>query len=197
MRVRRFPVVLVLAVLGAAAAWSDGPDGAAARAALAPPVDTDCPEPPPGSYPAEYRILLTQTQAGRVRPTPLSKAQPERLYPVRDRQQIREEAEYVSVFGAPSQGIDWSVSRILVVELTTTYKLNALDSAVTLSGIHADADAIYVRLSFTQYGPCQGIAQQAEWYSYDRTDVFVLLPALPAEISFYYCIIGGCPPDIP
>ena len=81
--------------------------------------------------------------------------------------------------------------------LLSTYKFDKLDSTVTLAGISQTPDAIYIRLTFTQVGPCQGIVQKSEWFSTDQLVCFVLLPRQPERLVIYTCVVGGCPPDIP
>ena len=191
MRLRCLLVALSLAAFQALVLYADGPEGVIAS------EEPDCPGPPPGAQPLEYTILFTQTRrsAEASAVVPLGGREP--VIAVRDGQEIRDEALFVRVFGKPSEGIDWTAFRILVVQETTTYKRQELESVIVLSGIYGDADGIYVGLEMTQYGPCQGIAQLSEWFSYDRTDLFVLLPAQPAGIAYYSCVIGGCPPGIP
>lgn len=156
----------------------------------APPEDF-CTGPPNGAVPIEYTVLLTQAQPlTRRHATPVG-GETAGLLPVEDGQQIRSEAEYTRVFDKSSSGIDWSVSRIVVVRLTTRYKLGDLESGEALSGVYRDERGIYIGTDFTQYGPIQGIAQQAEWFSEAYTDLFVLLPVTPVTIEFFYCIVGG------
>lgn len=188
MRMRCLLVALSLAAFGNLSLCAQGVEGDSVSR------EPNRPGPPAGARPVDYRVLHSQAQRLPLR---IGGTDLERPLSVQDRQEIREEAEYVRIFGRPSSGIDWNAFRILVVELTTTYKHNRLESAEELSGIFQDADGIYVGLTFTQYGPCEGIAQQAEWFSYAGTDLFILLPATPVRIEHYYRIIGGCPPDIP
>jgi hypothetical protein len=160
---------------------------------------SDCPGRPSDAQPVEYRVLLAQRILSTKRPVPQLPPQPDATQTVNleGRQQIQSEADYQSVFGKQSSGIDWGISRIVIVPFMTTYKLDQLDSTVTLSGIAQTSDAIYIGLTFTQIGPCQGIAQKSEWFSYDRLNYFVLLPRRPERVIFYTCVVNGCPPGIP
>ena len=170
------------------------------------PEPTDgsgCPRSPRNAQPVEYKILLIQRLVSLKRHGP--EVQPT-LDSVRDaspelnlqgRQQIRDESEYQSVFGKPSVDVNWNSSRIAVVPLLSTYKFDKLDSTVTLAGISQSADAIYIELTLTQVGPCQGIAQKSEWFSTDQLICFVLLPRQPERLITYTCVVGGCLPDIP
>jgi hypothetical protein len=114
-------------------------------------------------------VVLCAQDAAVV--TPVSpQADREPYLSVTDRQEIRDEAEYARVFGRPSEGVDWTAFRILVIQLTTTCKLQEPESAVSLSGIYADADGIYVVMESTQYGPIQGLAQLARIVYYSGPD---------------------------
>ena len=163
-----------------------------------PPVSpSDCPGRPSQAEPVEYRILSAQRIPSPKRIAAGPQGEAGAKINLRGRQQIRTEEEYQGVFGSPSSGIDWSVSRIAVVPLSTVYKLDKLESTVTFAGISQTADAIYIGLTFTQIGPCQGIAQKSEWFSRDLVNYLVLLPATPERIVFYTCVVNGCPPRIP
>jgi len=127
--------------------------------------------PRPGRVPLDYRVVFALHFRSPGEPTPLPVE--ERPPPVGDRQEIVDEATYRSLVGAPSDGIDWSTERILIVEETTVFKLGQLESAVTMAGISHHSSAISVELTGTQYGPCQG----------DRAAVGVVLlrPDIPVR----------------
>ena len=196
---RCFQLALSFAVFMTLAVYGEGVDVVRGEPStgIVSSANSECLGPPPGAQPLEYRILFSQTRRSSEGSATVNLGERPSGFTVRDRQEIQDEAEYGRIFGRPSGGIDWTAFRILVVQMTTTYKLEKLESAVTLSGIFADADGIYVGLEINQYGPAQGIAQQAEWFSYDRTDLFVLLPARPAKIVHYSCLIGGSRLDVP
>lgn len=160
---------------------------------------SNCPGRPSNANPIEYEILLVQRLLATKEPSPQVLPQPDSTQTInlQGQQQIRDESEYQSVFGRPSSGIDWSLSRIVVVHIETTYKFNQLESTEALSGISQTSDGIYIGVTFTQVGPCQGIAQKDEWFSHDSLNYFVLLPKKPERIIYYNCVVGGCPPDIP
>jgi hypothetical protein len=169
------------------------------RPAAEPSTASDCPGRPSKAQPIEFKVLFAQ----RI-PSPkrlLTGPQPDSDLPqsakLGSRQQIRNEDEYQSVFGRHSSDIDWSLSRIVVVPLQTVYKFDQLDSTVTFAGISQTEDAIHIGMTFTQIGPCQGIAQKDEWFSRDQLNYFVLLPTKPERIHYYLCVVNGCPPDIP
>jgi hypothetical protein len=159
----------------------------------------DCGRPPPGTRRVAYTILLAQTHRSGNEPLAVPRPGKEDVPPAeaRDGQEIQSEDEYLRMLGVPSAGIDWKESRILVVELTTVYKLGALETSTALSWIAGDSEAVYLGITFTQYGPCQGIAQQSEWFSYEQELLFILLPARPGPVVKRYCSVGGCPPDLP
>lgn len=158
---------------------------------------SECGGPPQGAQPVPYRILFSQVEAAAGALVPPPPTGSKRTFSVYDRQQIVSEEQYQRVFGEHSNDIDWNKSRIVVVQLSTAYKLGNLESEMTLAGIFQTAGTISIGLTFTQYGPCQGTAQLPEWFSYQQTDLIVLLPAAPSDISFYSCEVGGCPPNIP
>jgi hypothetical protein len=167
--------------------------------AAEPSIPSDCPGRPSHATPVEYRIVSAQRSASpkRIATGPQLEADTTKSPGLRGRQQLRNEDEYQDVFGTHSSGIDWSNSRIVVVPLSTVYKSDKLDSTVTFAGISQTADAIYIGMTFTQIGPCQGIAHKAESFHRDQVNYFVLLPTRPERIVFYTCVVNGCPPDIP
>jgi hypothetical protein len=188
-----------LALLSLARSFADGGENGVSPTVAAPSNPSDCPGRPSNATPVEYKVLLAQRilSTKRLVPEVLPKPDSMQAINVQGRQQIQDEADYQSVFGGQSSGIDWSLYRIVIVPLLTTYKLDQLDSTEALSGISQTSDAIYIGLTFTQVGPCQGIAQLDEWFSYDRLNYFVVVPKTPERITFYTCVVGGCPPDIP
>ena len=200
MRARRtFLIFGSLAVLSLALLSADDGQDGVSPTGPEPLNPSDCPGRPLNAKPVEYKVLQVQRVLSTKRPVPevLPTTGSTQAINLQGRQQIQDEAEYQSVFSRQSSGIDWSLYRIVVVPLVTTYKLDQLDSTVTLSGISQTADAIYIGLTFTQVGPCQGSAQKDEWFTYDRLNYFVLVPRSPQRIIFYTCVVGGCPPDIP
>jgi hypothetical protein len=200
MRARRILLIFgVFTLLSLPLLLADGGESGISPAGPEPSSPSDCPGRPLNAKPIEYKVLLAQRILSTKRLVPEVMPKPDSTQAIRlqGRQQIQDEAEYQSVFGRQSSGIDWSLYRIVVVPLVTTYKLDRLDSTVTLSGISQTSEAIYIGLTFTQIGPCQGIAQKDEWFSYDRLNYFVLVPKRPERITFYTCVVGGCPPDIP
>jgi hypothetical protein len=164
-----------------------------------PATASDCPGRPSNAKPIEFKILFVQRIPSTKRPVtgPQPESEVTHSINLQGRQQIRNEDEYQSVFGTHSSGIDWSSYRIVVVPLVTVYKLDQLDSTVTLDGISQKEDAIYIGMTFTQIGPCQGMAQKDEWFARDQVNYFVLLPTKPERIIYYTCVINGCPPNIP
>jgi hypothetical protein len=199
---RAKPAVLILGVMTVLSlpllSADDGENGVSS-AVSEPSNRSDCPGRPSNAKPIEYKVLLVKRIFSTKEPSPQVLPQPDSTQAInlQGQQQIRDEAEYQSVFGRQSSGIDWSVSRIVVVPLMTTYKFNQLESTEALSGISQTSDGIYIGLTFTQVGPCQGIAQKDEWFSHDSLNYFVLLPKKPEQIIYYSCVVGGCPPDIP
>ena len=195
---RALLILLAFTLLPLALLSADDGENGIGQAGSQPSSPSDCPGRPLNAKPIEYKVLLAQRVFSTKRPVPeVPRPDSTQAINLQGRQQIQDETEYQSVFGTKSSGIDWNLYRIVVVPLVTTYKLDRLDSTVTLSGISQTSDAIYIGLTFTQIGPCQGIAQKDEWFSYDRLNYFVLLPITPERIIFYTCVIGGCPPNIP
>jgi hypothetical protein len=190
-------IVGALTLLPLSVQYADDGGEGTGQAAPAPARSTDCPGRPSHARPIEYKVLFTERIFPTKRPVPqVPQPGSAQTINLRGRRVIQDEADYEDVFGR-SSNIDWSVSRIAVVSVVTTYKLDRLESTVTLSEITQTSEAIHIGLTFTQIGPCQGIAQKAEWFSYDRLDYFVLLPRMPDRIIYYTCVIGGCPPGIP
>lgn len=164
----------------------------------------DCQEPPPGARAVVYRILFTQDlSTGMFERPVLDNADNDSHednwsgIQVYNRQLISSEEEYLEVFGHPSEGINWEEERIFVFQEFTSYKFHDLESTLSLSGIYQSEDTIYIGSTSTRHGPCQGIAQQMEWFSFEHRNLFILLPQNPARIMYYFCRVGGCPPGIP
>jgi len=150
----------------------------------------------------EYRVLFSYTDPPPnphppLPGDPLSVGDDDATPQVHYRGEIRSEAEYVDAFGSDSGGIDWTMYRVVAVQLTTIYKLGALETSENLTSIRADDSAIYLTVTATHHGPCQGIAQLSEWFSYQQSTLYVLLPNIPEPVSHLFCLVGGCPPDIP
>jgi hypothetical protein len=199
---RAKPVLLIFGaftLLSFAQLFADDGENEVSPVVAEPSNPSDCLGRPMDARPIEYKVLLAQRILSSKRPVPevLPKPDSTQAINLEGRQQVQDEAGYQSVLGRQSSGIDWSLYRIVVVPLVTTYKLDRLDSTVTLAGISQTSDAIYIGMTFTQVGPCQGIAQMDEWFSYYRVNYFVLMPKSPERLIFYTCVVGGCPPDIP
>jgi hypothetical protein len=200
MRAKR--AVLILGAMTALSlppiAADDGENGIS-PAVSNPSNQSNCPGRPSNAKPTEYKILFVKRILSTDSPSPQVLPQPDSTPPInlQSQLQIRDETEYQSVFGKPSSGIDWSLSRIVVVPLESTYVLNQLESTAGLSGISQTSDGIYIGLTFTQVGPCQGIVQKDDWFSHDTLNYFILLPKKPEQVIYYSCVVGGCPPDIP
>jgi hypothetical protein len=199
---RANPVLLIFAaftLLPLALLFADDGENRISPSVSQPSSPSDCPGRPSNAKLIEYKVLLAQRilSTKRLVPEVLPRPDSTQAINLQGRQQIQDESEYQSVFGTRSSGIDWNLYRIVVVPLVTTYKLDRLDSTVALSGIAQTSDAIYIGLTFTQIGPCQGIAQKDEWFTHNRRNYFILLPKSPERIIFYTCVVGGCPPDIP
>jgi hypothetical protein len=200
MRARRGVLIFgALTLLALSVLFADDGENGTSSAVSEPSTLSDCPGRLTNGKRVEYKVLLVKRTLSTKGQFPEVLPQPDSTQAInlQGRHQIQDESEYQSVFGRPSSGIDWSYSRIVAVPLTTIYKLSQLDSTVTLSEISQTSDGIYVGLRFTQVGPCQGIAQQDEWFSYYSLVYFVLLPKKPDHIIYYTCVVGGCPPDIP
>jgi hypothetical protein len=114
---------------------ADDGDNGISQAVSQPSSSSDCPGRPPNAKPVEYKVLFVKRILSTKRPVPEVLPQPDSTKAINlgGRQQIQDEAEYESVFGSQSSGVDWSLWRIVVVTLSTTYKLDQLDSTVTLS----------------------------------------------------------------
>ena len=178
-------------------------DGRTVQGPPPPNPGSDCPGRPVRAQPVEFRVLRTERirtpkpegpEAGSIAESTRNLGHGLNL---QGPQEIRDESSYQGVFGEPSSGIDWTSSRVAVVTLRTTYRLGQLDSRVTFAGISQTAEAIYVGLTFTQIGPCQGISQKGERLSTDQLLYFVVLPLQPSRIITYMCVVGGCPKGIP
>ena len=162
-----------------------------------------CEKPPAGATPVTSTILpiTLNTNEGMydiiIPDSPDKEKEETKNISVYYRQIIETGEEYIQIFGEPSDTIDWKNQRILVYEQTNCYKFNDLGYTSYLSGVYAYEDTIYIGTTTTHYGPCQGIHQDMSWFSFDTQIIFILLPRLPEKITYYYCTIGGCPPDIP
>jgi hypothetical protein len=121
----------------------------------------------------------------------------EMAIPAREGELIESAAEYESIFKQPSRDIDWETQRIYVAEEQTVYRLSRLESTSSLSGVYRTTDALYIGQTTTFVGPCQGIAQLREWFSYRHRYLFLLIPRMPQRIVRFSTSIGGCPPNIP
>ena len=159
-----------------------------------------CPELPSDAAAVEYRVLplsIHRSDGDRVpMPSDDSLQDPGDLV-LTDRMLIEDERRYREVFGHGSTDMDWDDSRILVIEEFVSYKLGSLDGAVRFSGVYRSGESLIVSQTSTNYGPCQGIAQDPSWYSFEITYLLVVLPRFPVRINYHWCSIGGCPPDIP
>lgn len=159
-----------------------------------------CPDLPVDAVPVHYRILavIGGNRDGRG---PELMAPDKETRPVNaavfDRQLIDSEGRYQEVFGAASVGVDWATSRVLIVDEFTLYKFGEIDSDIRLSGVFISGNSIIVSETSNHYGPCQGIAQDPSWYSFDVRYLAVVLPREPVDIEYQFCSVGGCPPDIP
>lgn len=158
---------------------------------------SSCEKPPDGAVPVDYTILSI-THHNETSPDPADnvneKTSPLSVY---DRQIIETEEEYIRIFGAPSDGIDWKNQRILVYLEMTCYRFNDLEYTSYLSGVYVYGDTMYIGTTTTHHGPCQGIHQDMSWFSFQFQGLYLLLPKLPEKITYIHCSIGGCPPDIP
>ena len=96
-----------------------------------------------------------------------------------------------------SMGVDWTTSRVVVFQEYASYRFGRLDGRTVLSGVYRFGDSLVFRSTYTNYGPCQGIAQDPSWFSYSSSFLLVVVPREPDRVTFSLCIIGGCPPDIP
>jgi len=194
--------VLVLAVLvhlPIALLFAEDSQNGIGPSGSQPGSPSDCLGRPSNATPVVYNVLFVQRTISTERPGPEVSPQPNttRSVNLQGRQQIQNETEYGDVFGEQSSGIDWNRSRIVVVPLGTTYRFDRLDSTVTLSAISQTSDGIYIGLTLTQIGPCQGIAQKDDWFAHDRLNYFVVVPKKPERLIFYTCVVNGCPPGIP
>lgn len=140
------------------------------------------------AQPLEFKILFYQNFESGTNNSSEQKAtqQTQINFPVRDRQIISNEKEYRDIFKKPSEGIDWSKSRVVVFQESTTYKFDKPDSRASLSGIYQISNRIIIEMSFTHYGPVQGIRQMPEWFHYKYRVLFLLLPLKPEIIEYSY-----------
>lgn len=169
-----------------------GPDTTndVAREEPTPHIRNYCPDLPESAVPLDYTILARL----EFPIDPEMGIDPESLS---DQLTLDCEAEYRRVFGEESSGIDWEFSRILVVEEFASRSRYGLDSEVVLSGIYTTGESVIVSQTSTNYGPCQGIAQDSTGFSVESSYLIVALPREPAAIVYHLCTRGECPPDIP
>jgi hypothetical protein len=159
-----------------------------------------CPDLPLDAIPADFRVLPVRVgRSGGSMPGPELHEPTGEFADIMlfDGMLIESEANYREVVGAESADVDWETSRILVVEEFSSYKLGSLDSDVRLSGVYLSGDSLIISQTSTNYGPCQGIAQDPSWFSFDTTYLLLVLPRGPEHIVYHWCSIGRCPPDIP
>jgi len=182
----------------------DAGDQLAVDAIAADPILTDefnsCPDLPASVVPVDYWILATSAGIRDDR-GPVSIVTDQSSNPANaalsDRQLINSEARYEEIFGVAPAGVDWTTSRILIVEEFTSYKFGELNSDFRLSGVYISGNSIIVSETSSHYGPCQGIAQDPSWYSFDARYLVLVLPREPANIEYHFCSVGDCPPNIP
>lgn len=168
------------------------------------PILTDefnsCPDLPVDAISVHYRILATiggnRDGRGPGLMVPEEETNPG-IVALFDRQLIDGEVQYQEIYGAASAGVDWASSRVLIVEEFASYKFGEIDSDIRLSGVYMSGNSIIVSQTSTHYGPCQGIAQDPSWFSFDITYLLLVLPRRPEHIAYHFCRIGDCPPDIP
>lgn len=166
------------------------------------PVDPDSSSFPAGAHAVDYAVVSVYETNDRA---PVSRTAQEGAgsgqggpaLRLREGMLIETGSQYVRVFGSQPEGIDWKTQRVYVVEELTVYRFDSIDSRTTLSGVYRTSDALYIELTSTHLGPCQGIAQQPEWFSFHRRFVAIRIPRLPEKIVTRQTIVGGCPPDIP
>ncbi len=96
MRIRHLLVALSLAGFQAMSLCAQGTEAVSNR--------VDCPGPPPGAQPLEYKVLFAQTQRATGGPAEASPVEQEPRLAVREHREIRDEAEYVRIFGS-DQGL--------------------------------------------------------------------------------------------
>jgi len=163
---------------------------------------SSCPDLPPDAVPISYRVIAVRagTRGDSVRKPRLDEPGDEDPFAsvaVFDGMLIDSEANYQEALGAASVDMDWEASRIVVVEEFVSYKFGELDSDIRLSGVYESGDSIIISQTGTNYRPCQGIAQDPSWFSFDMTYLLLVLPRRPEHIAYHFCRVGGCPPDIP
>jgi hypothetical protein len=167
------------------------------------PVDPHGSPLPTGASAAEYGVVAVfENEAGlsRIQPRRNSGSvgvKDQRDVRLRDGMLIDTPRQYAGIFNTESEGIDWKTQRVYVVEELTVYKFKNIDSRTTLSGVYRSPNALYIGLTSTHLGPCQGIAQLPEWFSYHRRFVVLRIPRVPERIVTFSNAVGGCPPDIP
>lgn len=162
------------------------------------PSDPSVSPLPPGATPIEYAVYsIHEMDGGAAIPPAGGGSDIVLARPLTDGELIDSPEDYLKVFKKPPQDIDWSSRRLYVVEESTTYKLGSIESRSSLSGVYQTADALYIGQTWAHLGPCQGIAQLPEWFSYHLRYLVLLIPRVPEKIVRFDIQSGGCPPDIP
>lgn len=161
-----------------------------------------CPELPQGAVPLENWSILLEL-VGQSRPEPLSSSydtEEDSAFPAAvlyNRMIIGSEDEFRELSAGLLTEIDWETSRVLVIEEYASYKFDTLDRDARLSGIYVFEESLIVSQTSTYYGPCQGVAQDSVGVSFENSFLLIVLPREPATITYHWCRVGDCPPDIP
>lgn len=95
--------------------------------------------------------------------------------------------------------VDWKTEIVTFYTTYRSYKHGQLDSDYVLMGtaISADGKTLFMGYLSTFHGVCQGIAQQAEWYSSETSTYALVIPATVEEITNASCYRGPDCSDIP
>jgi hypothetical protein len=169
-----------------------------------PIIPDPCPDVPFDAERLDYSVLAIYSQHPGIGPVidPVTGSEPppvpwDRLYHL---QVIGTQSEFTEIFGqtgAAASGVDWHQSRLVVFLEFTTYQYYEIDSDSRLTGVYLLGDTILLRETSTNYGPCQGVAQDPESYSIGVTCLLLILPRAPERVTVSRCRVGDCPPDIP
>lgn len=95
--------------------------------------------------------------------------------------------------------VNWKTEKVTFYTTSRTYKHGQLNSDYTLMGASLSEDSKTLSLGYqsTFHGVCQGIAQQAEWYSSESSIFALVIPASVEEITSMTCHRGPDCSNIP
>ncbi len=95
--------------------------------------------------------------------------------------------------------VDWRSEKISFYTNSSTYKFGSLESDYLLTGISISEDGKTLSLKYqsTFHGVCQGIAQQAEWFTHESSTYAIIIPSTVENIICSSCYFGPDCSEVP